>query len=167
MGAAKGAQAVILIHTPDAAGYGWQVVRNSWGRERSFTKRGAADPALQFAGWITEPVARELFKNAGQDLDALTRAAASRDFRPVSLGYRLTGEVTTNIRTFDTTNVIAKVEGGDAKLKDEAILYSAHHDHLGIGTPDSTGDRIYNGAIDNASGAASSSSCAGALSFVR
>jgi Zn-dependent M28 family amino/carboxypeptidase len=154
IGAAKGAQAVILIHTPAAAGYGWQVVRNSWGRERSFTKQTASDPSLQFAGWITEPVARELFRNAGQDLDVLTRAAASRDFRPVSLGYRLTGDVTTNIRTFDTANVVARLEGSDPKLRDEAILYTAHHDHLGIGTPDSTGDRIYNGAIDNASGTA-------------
>jgi Zn-dependent M28 family amino/carboxypeptidase len=154
VGAAKGAQAVILIHTPAAAGYGWQVVRNSWGRERSFTKQSPNDPSLRFAGWITEPVARELLRNAGHDLDALTRAAASRDFRPVSLGYRLTGDVTTNIRTFDTANVVAKVEGSDPKLKQEAILYSAHHDHLGIGTPDSTGDRIYNGAIDNASGTA-------------
>lgn len=154
IGAAKGAQAVILIHTQDAAGYGWQVVRNSWGRERSFTKQGPSDPALQFAGWITEPVARELFRNAGQDLDALTRAAGSRDFQPVSLGYRLKGDVTTTIRTFDTANVVAKVEGSDPKLKDQAVLYTAHHDHLGIGTPDATGDRIYNGAVDNASGSA-------------
>src|SRR5688572_324122 len=152
IGAAKGAQAVILIHTPDAAGYAWQVVRNSWGRERSFTKQGASNPSLRFAGWITEPVARELFKNAGQDLDVLTRAAASRDFRPVSLGYRLRGDVTTNIRSFDTANVVARLDGSDPKLRYEAILYTAHHDHLGIGTPDSKGDRIYNGAIDNASG---------------
>ena len=154
VGAAKGAQAVILIHTPGAAGYGWQVVRNSWGRERSFTKREPSEPSLRFAGWITEPVARELFKNAGQDLDVLTRAAASRDFRPVPLGYRLKGEVTTNIRAFDTANVVARLDGSDPKLRDEAVLYTAHHDHLGIGTPDATGDRIYNGAIDNASGTA-------------
>ena len=153
-GAARGAQAVILIHTPAAAGYGWQVVRNSWGRERSFTKNAPGDPSLRFAGWITEAVARDLFQNAGHDLDALTRAAASRDFRPVPLGYRLTGKVTTNIRTFDTANVVARVDGADPKLKDEAVLYSAHHDHLGVGAPDATGDRIYNGAIDNASGTA-------------
>lgn len=153
-GAAKGAQAVILIHTNEAAGYGWQVVRNSWGRERSFTKRGAEDPSLRFAGWITEPVARELFSSAGQDLDALTRSAGSRSFRPVALGYRLTGSVSTTIRAFETSNVVARIEGSDPKLKDEAVLYSAHHDHLGIGSPDSTGDAIYNGAVDNASGTA-------------
>ena len=154
IGAAKGAQAVILIHTTPAAGYGWQVVRNSWGRERSFTKRSAGQPALQFAGWITEPMARQLFSAGGQDLDTLTRAAASRDFRPVSLGYRFTGNMNTKIRPFETANVVARLEGSDAKLRSEAVLYSAHHDHLGIGTPDASGDRIYNGAIDNASGSA-------------
>lgn len=155
IGAAKGAQAVILIHTPKAAGYGWQVVRNSWGSEGAFTKLGEKDPALSFAGWITEDVARNLFKTAGRDLDALTRAAASRDFRPVRLdGYRMIGDIATGIRTFDTANVVARLEGSDPKLRGEAILYTAHHDHLGIGTPDATGDRIYNGAIDNATGVA-------------
>ncbi|HEU4521728.1 MAG TPA: M28 family peptidase [Thermoanaerobaculia bacterium] len=154
IGAAKGAQAVILIHTPSAAGYGWQVVRNSWGSEGAFTKLGANDPSLKFAGWVTENVARDLFKRSGQDLDALTRAAGSRDFRPVSLGHRLKGTVTTDIRPFDTANVVARLAGSDAKLRDEAILYTAHHDHIGIGTPDATGDRIYNGAIDNATGTA-------------
>ncbi len=154
IGAAKGAQAVILIHTDEAAGYGWQVVRNSWGRERSYTKRGASDPSLRFAGWMTERIANDLFRAGGNDLASLTRAAASRDFRPVSLGHRFTGNMVTRIRPFDTNNVVARMEGSDAKLRDEAILYTAHHDHLGIGTPDATGDAIYNGAIDNGTGAA-------------
>jgi Zn-dependent M28 family amino/carboxypeptidase len=64
--------------------------------------------------------------------------------------------VASAIRPFDTANVVARLEGSDAKLKEEAILYSAHHDHLGIGTPDENdpSDTIYNGAIDNASGVA-------------
>ncbi|HVR37625.1 MAG TPA: M28 family peptidase [Thermoanaerobaculia bacterium] len=152
IGTAKGAQAVILIHTNDAAGYGWQVVRNSWGRERSYTKNAEGANALRFAGWITEAIADELFKAAGQDRGALTAKAATRDFKPVSLGFRFTGTVASKIRPFETNNIVAKLEGGDAKLKDEAILYTAHHDHLGIGTPDPDGDNIYNGAIDNASG---------------
>lgn len=154
IGAMKGAQAVILIHTDESAGYGWQVVRNSWGRERSYTKRGATDPSLRLAGWMTSKVASDLFQAGGQDLAALTRAAASRDFRPVSLGHRFTCNVTTKIRPFETNNVVARIEGSDPKLKDEAVLYSAHHDHLGIGTPDASGDAIYNGAVDNATGAA-------------
>jgi len=153
-GARKDADAVILIHTNESAGYGWQVVSNSWGGENSFMKLKPGQHELKFAGWITQDVARNLFKAAGQDLDALTKAAASRDFKPVPLGVKLTGKVTSKIRSFDTANVVAKLDGSDPKLKEEAILYTAHHDHLGIGKPDSTGDTIYNGAIDNASGCA-------------
>ena len=153
-GTAKNAEAVILIHTNEAAGYGWQVVRNSWGSESSFMRRQPGAPALKFAGWITEDVARQLFKAAGQDLDALTKAAASRDFKPVPLGVRLNGTVSSSIRPFDTANVVARLKGSDPKLRNEAVLYTAHHDHLGIGRPDETGDAIYNGAIDNASGCA-------------
>ena len=154
IGATKNAAAVILIHTTDAAGYGWQVVSNSWGSENSFTKNKPGEPALHFAGWVTEKVARELFKQAGLDLDALTKAAASRDFKPVPLGVKFSGNIVTKIRQFDTENVIAKLPGSDAKLRNEGVLFSAHHDHLGVGKPDATGDRIYNGAIDNASGCA-------------
>jgi Zn-dependent M28 family amino/carboxypeptidase len=154
IGGLKGAQGVILIHTNDAAGYPWSVVRNSWGGEKSFIKLKSGEPSVKFASWITSDVAKKLFTAAGLDLDALTKAAASRDFKPVSLGYRLTGNMVSNIRPFDSANVVAKLEGSDAKLKNEAVLYTAHHDHLGIGTPDKNGDRIYNGAIDNASGCA-------------
>ncbi|MCU1231018.1 MAG: peptidase [Acidobacteria bacterium] len=154
IGSLKGAQGVILIHTNDAAGYPWSVVRNSWGGEKSFIKLKSGEPSVQFASWITSDVAKKLFTAAGLDLDALTKAAASRDFKPVSLGYHLTGNIVSNIRPFDSANVVAKLQGSDAKLKNEAVLYTAHHDHLGIGTPDKNGDRIYNGAIDNASGCA-------------
>jgi Zn-dependent M28 family amino/carboxypeptidase len=154
IGAAKNAAAVILIHTTDAAGYGWQVVSNSWGSENSFAKNKPGEPALHLAGWITEKIARDLFKQAGFDLDAMTKAAASRDFKPVPLGVKLSGTIVTKIRPFDTANVVARLRGSDAKLRDEAVLFSAHHDHLGVGKPDASGDRIYNGAIDNASGCA-------------
>jgi Zn-dependent M28 family amino/carboxypeptidase len=154
IGAAKGAGAVILIHTTAAAGYGWQVVRNSWAQEQSMMKRRDGEPALQLAAWITEDVARSLFRAAGLDLDAATVAAGRRDFRPMSLGYRLRGNIESSIRSFRTRNVIARLPGSDPKLSGQAVLYSAHHDHLGIGTPDKSGDAIYNGAIDNASGTA-------------
>jgi Zn-dependent M28 family amino/carboxypeptidase len=153
-GAAKNADAVILIHTNEAAGYGWQVVRNSWGSESSFMRRQPGAPALEFAGWISQDVARRLFKTAGFDLDTLTKAAASRDFKPVPLGVRFNGSLSSTIRPFDSANVVARLRGSDAKLRDEAVLYTAHHDHLGIGRPDDSGDAIYNGAIDNASGCA-------------
>ncbi|HVS30342.1 MAG TPA: M28 family peptidase [Thermoanaerobaculia bacterium] len=153
-GTVKGAQAVFLIHTEGAAGYGWQVVRNSWGGEQSYTRVGPDDPALRMAGWITEAFARDLFRAAGHDLDALTRSAGSRDFKPVPLGYRLTGSLTSTVRPFETQNVVARIDGTDARLREEAVVYTAHHDHMGIATPDERGDTIYNGAIDNATGTA-------------
>ncbi|MFP5245328.1 MAG: M28 family peptidase, partial [Thermoanaerobaculia bacterium] len=156
MGTARGADAVILIHTDPAAGYGWQVVRNSWTGEQAYVKNAEGQHALAFAGWVTQKVAADLYKSAGLDLDALTKAAHQRDFKPVPLNVKLQANVTSTIRPFDTANMVAKLEGSDAKLKDEAVLYTAHHDHLGIGTPDDDDptDTIYNGAIDNASGTA-------------
>jgi len=156
IGTARGADAVILIHTDAAAGYGWQVVRNSWTGEQAYVKNAPGQHALRFAGWVSQNVAQEMFKSAGLDLAAMTKAAASRDFKPVPLGLRLNANVTSAIRPFETANVVAKLEGSDAKLKNEAVLYTAHHDHLGIGTPDDDdkSDTIYNGAIDNASGTA-------------
>jgi len=145
---------VILIHTNEAAGYPWSVVSNSWGAESSFIGLKPGQPALRFASWVTEPVAANLFKSAGYDLNQLTKAAASRDFKPVSLGYKLSGTITSKLRKFDSGNVVAKLEGSDPKLREQAVIYTAHHDHLGVGKPDARGDKIYNGAIDNASGCA-------------
>jgi Zn-dependent M28 family amino/carboxypeptidase len=110
-------------------------------------------PSIRLAAWITEPVAESLMKAAGLDLDTLTRQAASRDFRPVPLNLKLHGNLVSAIRSVNTANVVAKLPGSDPKLRDEAVLYTAHHDHLGIGKA-KNGDSIYNGAIDNASGCA-------------
>src|SRR5260370_1097247 len=133
IGTAKGAQAVILIHTNDGAGYPWSVVRNSWGRESDYVRLEKDAASLHFAGWMTEGVAADLFKAAGYDLDVMTKAAASRDFKPVSLGYHFHGKIASKIRSFDTANVVARLPGSDPKLREEAVLDSAHHDHLGIG----------------------------------
>jgi len=154
IGTSKNAAGVILIHTTPAAGYGWNVVSNSWGSENSFMKNKPGAPALKFAGWMTEEEARAVFTAAGQDLNALTQQASSRSFQPVPLGIKLTGNIVSKLRSFNTTNVVAKLPGSDPKLRDEAILYSAHHDHLGVGPADKSGDTIYNGALDNASGCA-------------
>jgi Zn-dependent M28 family amino/carboxypeptidase len=154
IGTAKGAQAVLLIHTDSAAGYPWSVVRNSWGGEGDAVRLRPGAPALGCAGWITEKVASGLCQAAGYNLETLTQAAAARDFKPVALGYHLSGKLTTRFRPFETANVIAQLPGSDPRLKSEAVLYTAHHDHLGIGEPDAKGDRIYNGAIDNATGCA-------------
>ena len=154
--AARGAEAVILIHTDAAAGYGWHVVRNSWTGEQAYVRNAEGQPALDFAGWVTEATAKEIFAAAGHDLATLTEKAHARNFKPVPLGLKLEGTIASAIRPFETANVIGRIEGADPELKSEAVLYSAHHDHLGIGTPDDDDatDTIYNGAIDNATGTA-------------
>jgi Zn-dependent M28 family amino/carboxypeptidase len=150
---AMGAVGVVLVHTPQSAGYGWDVVRNSWGRERPYVRLKRGEPALQVASWITEAVARDLVAAAGQDLAALTRAAAQRDFQPVPLPLRLRARLESAIRPVETVNVLGLIEGSDPARKHEVVIYTAHYDHLGVGTP-VDGDAIYNGAVDNASGTA-------------
>lgn len=152
--AKMGAVGAILIHTNASAGYGWEVVRNSWARERAFNELdpNAAAPLRQ-AGWVTETVGRALLKMAGQDFDALRAAAAKPDFTPVALGVTSTARVVSKVRKFDSANVIAFVPGTDDLLKDQAVIVTAHYDHLGI-DPNAEGDKIYNGAYDNASGVA-------------
>jgi Zn-dependent M28 family amino/carboxypeptidase len=88
----------------------------------------------------------------GQDFDALKKQALTREFKPVSLGLKASLAVRNTLRTIDSQNVVARLEGGDARLKDEYVVYSAHWDHLGVGAPAADGDRIYNGALDNATG---------------
>ena len=153
--ARKGAIGALLIHTDASAGYGWQVVRGSWARERAFNELDPNAPApLKQAGWVTEPVGRALLKAAGKDLDTLIAAAAKPDFTPIPLGVKSTAHIVSKIRRMDTANVIAYAPGTDDTLKDQAVVLTAHYDHLGVGDPDASGDRIYNGAYDNASGVA-------------
>jgi Zn-dependent M28 family amino/carboxypeptidase len=149
----RGAVAVIIIHTTPTAGYGWDVVRSSWGRQNTFVALRSGEPALALAGWITREAGDKLLAMAGKSVDQLLTASESRDFRPIPLGIRIHGDVRSRIRAIDSRNVAAIVPGRDPKLKDEVIIYSAHWDHLGVGEP-VNGDPIYNGAIDNATGCA-------------
>ncbi len=152
--ARAGAAGAILIHTDESAGYAWSVVRNSWGRERPFVALSPGGPQpLQIASWITEPFGRAILKAAGQDFDALRRAAAAREFRPVPLPLRVQARMVSKVRPITTWNVVGMLRGGDPKLRDQAVVYTAHYDHLGRGNPED-GDDIYNGAEDNASGVA-------------
>ena len=148
--ARRGAVGAILIHKTDMASYPWEVVRNSWGGESSLL-RDDNDPKLKSAGWIQLEVARKLAQSAGQDLDQMLKEANSRSFKPVDLGVRLKETIVTKVRPFSSRNVIGKVTGSDEKLKQQAVMYTAHYDHLGI-HPDEPGDHIYNGAADNATG---------------
>lgn len=148
--ARRGAVGVVLIHKTDMASYGWEVVRNSWGGEISLLQDDTA-PKLQSAGWIQLEVSRKLAQAAGMDLDKMMADANSRNFKPVELPVRVKGTIVSHVRSFTSRNVVGKVKGSDPKLENQAILYTAHYDHLGI-HPDEPGDNIYNGAEDNATG---------------
>jgi Zn-dependent M28 family amino/carboxypeptidase len=148
--ARKGAVGAILIHKTEMASYPWEVVRNSNSGEKSFLKMEGA-PALKVASWIQLDVARQMAKSAGMDLEKMMKDAQSRDFHPVALPMKLKAHMVSKIRSFESNNVLAILPGGDRKLRDEAVIYTAHYDHLGI-RPDMPGDNIYNGANDNATG---------------
>jgi Zn-dependent M28 family amino/carboxypeptidase len=147
--ARKGAVGVILIHKEDMASYPWEVVRNSNSGEKSYLK--LEGPVLKVASWIQLEVARKLAASSGMDLDKMMADARSRDFHPVNLGAKLKAHVVSNVRHFESNNVVAILPGSDRKLNGEAVMYTAHYDHLGV-RPDMPGDNIYNGAVDNATG---------------
>ena len=148
--ARKGAVGAILIHRTDMASYPWEVVRNSNSGEKSFLKLDGT-PRLKVASWIQLDVAKQLAASSGMDLDKMMADAQSRDFHPAAMPVKLKARMVSKIRPFESNNVIARLPGLDNKLKDEAVLYTAHYDHLGI-RPEMPGDNIYNGANDNATG---------------
>lgn len=150
--ARRGAVATLIIHRTDLASYGWEVVRNSWGTERSYLKRDDA-PKLQAASWIQVEVARKLVGLVGLDLDKMFQRAQIRDSKPLELPVHLKAHVASSLRPFVSRNVLAIRQGADPVLGKEAVLYTAHYDHLGI-DPNLPGDKIYNGANDNATGCA-------------
>jgi len=146
-----GAKAVLIIHTTPTAGYGYDVVRSSWGKEDPQLKLPPGQPALALAGWLTQDAGEKLFAMAGKSVDELLKAANSRDFRPIPLGVHIRANIPTTIRQIESHNVVAMVPGSDPNLKSQAVIFTAHWDHLGIG-PAVSGDTIYNGAVDNATG---------------
>jgi Zn-dependent M28 family amino/carboxypeptidase len=148
--ARKGAAGVILIHKTDMASYGWGVVRNSWSGERAYLRNDPA-PKLTVASWIQSDAARNLVQACGMNLDEMIAAAQKPGFKAVPLPAKLKAHMVSTVRRFDSNNVIAKVTGSDAKLKEQAVFYTAHYDHLGI-VPGTYPDAIYNGAQDNATG---------------
>lgn len=148
--ARRGAVGVILVHKTEMASYPWEVVRNSWGGETSLLKDDT-DPKLKSAGWIQLEVARKLAQAAGMDLNKMMKDATSRSFKPVELPVRVKETLVSHVRSFASRNLLGQVKGSDPSLAQQAILYTAHYDHLGI-HPDEPGDNIYNGAADNATG---------------
>jgi Zn-dependent M28 family amino/carboxypeptidase len=154
MAAKKGAAGAIVIHTTPSAGYGWQVIQTSWsGEQFELPDDGAARLASKM--WATEELSKKLVELGGKNLDALRASAESRSFRPVPLGVTVSVALTNAIGQKESGNVIGVLPGSDPKRAGEAVIYTAHHDHLGIRVGAKPGsDAIYNGALDNASGVA-------------
>lgn len=151
--ARQGAVAAIIIHTTPTASYGWQVLRAN-GRPQPQIRRAAGQPALQFAGWVTTEAGGQILGLAGKSVEEMLKAADTRGFRAMPLGQvRVKGRFKFNIKDIETHNVVGMAPGSDPQLAQEAVIYTAHWDHLGIGEP-VAGDRIYNGALDNATGCA-------------
>lgn len=163
-----GALGAIIIHTTPTAGYPWLVVSNSWGRERFSLKSGNSTNGNipEFNSWLTQQSSSKLLEHGGLGLREALDAAASRDFSPILLeGVTIDVDLNAEYGDLSTQNVIGKIEGTDRSLRDEYVIFSAHHDHLGITFP-VDGDSINNGAWDNASGVSAVLETAKALKMV-
>lgn len=146
--ARKGAVGALIIHRTDLASYGWDVVRNSWSAEQ-VALGNDKDPKLKAAAWIQLEVARKLMSAANLNLDEMIAAAGTRQFQAKELAVRFKAHIDSKVRKFESYNVLGLVPGKEGG--GQAIVYSAHYDHLGI-DPSISGDTIYNGAVDNGTG---------------
>ena len=166
--ARQGAAGAILIHTDESATYPWQVVQSSWSGTQYSIPAVAGEPALGLKAWVTDRAAREIVRRAGKDLDELRKAALARGAAPVPLGIEASATVSQQVQQRTSPNVIGLLKGAN---DGQAVVYTAHYDHLGMrdakpGDPPGL-DRIYNGAIDNASGLAGVLELAQALAHAR
>jgi Zn-dependent M28 family amino/carboxypeptidase len=148
--ARKGAVGALIIHRTDLASYGWGVVRSSWSGESVYL-RNDKDPKLKAASWIQLDVARQLFSASGLNLDDMMASAGKRGFKAQELPVRFKAHIVSEVRNFASYNVLGWVPGTDGGDPSQAVIYSAHYDHLGI-DPAMSGDNIYNGAVDNGTG---------------
>jgi len=149
IGAMKGAAGVLLIHETGPAGYGFNVVQGKTGEQFDLVTpdKNMGRPAVE--GWITLDKARELLKLAGQDFDTLKSQAATREFKPVPLGVKASMTIHNTLRTIESQNVLAKLDGADSSAANEYVVYTAHWDHYG-----KSEEGIFHGAVDNAVGTA-------------
>lgn len=164
-----GALGAIIIHTTPTAGYGWNVVSNSWSGEQFYLKSeaGEAETMPDFNSWLTEPVSAELFEAAGLNLNEMLEAADNPEFQPVPLeGITVDVDLEANYSNMSSRNVIGEIKGNDPDLMDQYLIFTAHYDHLGISNP-VEGDSINNGALDNAAGVSSLLNLAEAYEMVQ
>jgi Zn-dependent M28 family amino/carboxypeptidase len=160
MAAKMGAAAVLIVHETEPAAYPFSVVQSKVTEQFDLVSPDHNMGRAAVEGWITLDQAKALFASSGQDFDALKKAAGVRSFAPVTLGATASIALHNKLRTIESTNVVARLEGATPVLKDEFVIYTGHWDHFGIG-PAINGDKIYNGAVDNASG------CAGIIEIAR
>jgi Zn-dependent M28 family amino/carboxypeptidase len=152
--ARKGAAGVFIVHETGPAGYPYSVVQGFLGERFDLITPDKNMGRASIEGWLALDSAKAILKLAGRDFDTLKKQATTREFKPVPLGLNASLAIRNTMRTVESRNVLAKVEGSDPQLRNEYVVYSAHWDHLGVGAPEK-GDKIYNGALDNASGVAS------------
>jgi Zn-dependent M28 family amino/carboxypeptidase len=152
-GARRGAAGVLIVHETGPAGYPFQVVQGNLNEKFDLVTPDKNMDRAAIEGWVTLDTAKAILTMGGQDFDALKKQAITREFKPVPLNLKASMAIRNTMRTLDSRNVLGKVEGSDPRLRDEYVIYTAHWDHLGVGAP-VKGDRIYNGALDNASGVA-------------
>jgi Zn-dependent M28 family amino/carboxypeptidase len=148
--ARKGAIGALIIHRTDLASYGWAVVRNSMGGEQVYLSNDK-DAKLEAASWIQLEVARQLFGASGLKLDEMMASAGTREFKARELPVRFKAHIVSKVRKFESYNVLGLLPGASGGEPTQAVVYSAHYDHLGI-DPTMSGDNIYNGAVDNGTG---------------
>ena len=149
--ARRGAAGVMIVHETAPAAYGWNTVKNSnTNTQFDIVRQNPSASHTPFETWIQRDVAVQLFKNAGLDFDQAKQAAKRRDFRPIDLKSTVSATANAKVSTITSHNVVGLLPG--KKYPDETVIYSAHWDHLGVGLPDAKGDKIYNGAVDNATG---------------
>jgi Zn-dependent M28 family amino/carboxypeptidase len=153
-GARQGAAGILIVHETDPAAYGWATVKNSNTNTMfDIVRKNAQSEHTKVEGWIQRDLAVDLFKRAGLDFEALKKQAQTREFKPVTLkGSTFSADFAVDQSVITSQNILGRVVG--SKRPDEVIIYTAHWDHLGIGAPDAKGDKIYNGAVDNATGTA-------------
>ena len=152
--ARRGAVGAIVLHTSRSAGYPWQTVQASWSGENSRLAAAPRGRGLEIEAWIAEDAAQRLVALAGRELDELIASARDRAFRPVALGITTSLALENEVRSYASANVGALLRGSDPMLREELVVYSAHHDHFGVKNSAQGEPEIYNGALDNAAGVA-------------
>jgi len=150
----QGAAAVLVVHETEPASYGWDVVSGSWtGAQYDLVRPDGGASRAILEGWLHYRSAKRLFKEAGLDFDVEKAKAVTKDFKPIPLeGMQLNATINQKIKTVESRNVAGGIKG--TTRPDEYVLYMAHWDHLGKNDNLEGEDKIYNGAVDNATGTA-------------